>query len=454
MLNILTKKESSVFYKTMLGIALPIALQSLIGTTLNMVDTVMIGSLGEAAIAAVGIANRVFFFYALCVFGTYSGMSIFTSQYWGVKDTLNIRRIMGIMISIGSILGIIFTLLAALIPNHILSIFINDKEVIALGSSYLRIICASYIITAISFAFNYASRSVHKTKLPMVVSAVALLTNTFLNYTLIYGNFGFSAMGVKGAAIATVSSRILELFLLIFFIYKNKDHPLAGKFSEMFSYSREMVQKVIKTAFPVFINESTWALGTTVYYIAYGYLGKEAVAAVQITYTISDFFQALFMGLGNATAVMIGNEIGKRNKDLAYRYGKQFLTLSSILAVIISFAIFLLRPVIINFFNIGPTTQAMLFQTLFVVAIYLLPKMFTYVMIVGVLRSGGDTKFCMIIDLLGVWLIGVPLAFIGVKVLHYPVHLIIALVFFEEALKCIITLPRFKSKKWIRRLID
>lgn len=454
MFHILHKEEKSYFYKTMLAIALPVALQSLISTTLNMVDTVMIGSLGESAIAGVGIANRIFFFYILCVFGTYSGMSIFTSQYWGVKDTLNIRRVMGIMLSIGTFLGLIFTIAAAFFPRPLLSIFIDDAQVIEEGAAYLRIVSFSYIVTAISFAFNYGSRSVHQTKIPLISSTLALLTNTFLNYVLIFGHFGFPVMGVRGAAVATLISRSLELVLILGFIYSKKDHPLAGKFHEMFSYSFAMVKRTVTTALPVFVNESTWALGTTIYYVAYGLMGKEAVAAVQITYIISDFFQALFMGLGNAASVMIGNEIGRKKPDKAHRYGKQFLVLSSAFSILIGGLMILLRPMIIDLFRISQETRAMLFQTLLVVSIYLLPKMFTYIMIVGVLRAGGDTRYCMILDLLGIWLIGIPLAFLAVKVWHLPLHWVLSLVFFEEVLKSFITVPRFRGKKWIRRLIE
>jgi putative MATE family efflux protein len=449
----LTIEENQQFYRTMVTIAAPIAIQSLIGTSLNMVDTMMIGSLGAASIAAVGIANRIFFLFILFVFGGFSGMSIFTSQFWGQKDLKNIHRVQGIMLSFGFLVSGLFMILALAFPKQIMQIFIDDPEVIRLGVSYLRIIAWSYPLTAMTFAYSYASRSVHRTKLPMAASMVALSLNTFLNFCLIYGNLGFPKWGVAGAATATVISRTIEMAILIGVIYLRKGHPLAASRKEMRDYDVDMVKRVIKTSAPVFVNEATWALGVTVYYIAYGFLGTEAVAVVQICYVVSDFFQSLFMGIGNAAAVMIGNQIGAGKESLAYEYGVKFLRMSFILSIIIGAALHLSRGGIVQFYSLDAETKVSLLKALAVVAAFQLPKMFTFVMIVGVLRSGGDTRYCMILDMVGVWAIGVPLAFISTLVWHLPVHWVLVCVFFEEILKGLVTIPRFKSKRWVNNVI-
>jgi putative MATE family efflux protein len=449
----LSADENQQFYRTLATIAAPITFQHLIGTSLNMVDTMMIGSLGAEAIAAVGIANRIFFLFILFVFGGFSGMSIFTSQFWGKKDLKNIHRVQGIMVSFGFLISGLFMAVALIFPKVIMGIFIDDPEVVALGVSYLRIAAYSYPLTALTFAYSYASRSVHRTKLPMTASMVALSANTLLNYTLIYGNFGFSAMGVQGAATATVVSRCLEMVILLGVIYFRKGHPLAASRREMRDYDLAMVKRVMKTSAPVFVNEATWALGVTVYYIAYGFLGTEAVAVVQICYVVSDFFQSLFMGIGNAAAVMIGNEIGAGKETRAYQYGKKYLRMAFVLAIIIGTALYGSRAGIVGFYSLDAATKASLMKALAVVAVFQLPKMFTYVMIVGVLRSGGDTRYCMILDIIGVWVIGVPLAFISTLVWHLPVHWVLACVFFEEILKSFITIPRFKSKRWVNNVI-
>lgn len=448
----LHKKE---FYKTMLTIGAPIAVQHLIGSSLNLVDTLMIGRLGENAIAAVGIANRLFFLFILFIYGAYSGCGVFAAQYWGKNDKKNIHRILGIMLVFGVAFSFLFTLVAILFPKQILFLFSRDPIVLELGVQYLRIVAISYMMTAISFAYSFSCRSVHKTTLPMVVSIIALSINTVLNYVLIYGKFGMPALGVQGAAIATTIARTIEMILLIGLIYKDKEHPLVGKFKDYFDIHKDMVVNVVKTAMPVFVNEATWALGNVVYFIAFGFLGTEAVAVVQIAYTVSDFFQALFMGLSSACGVMIGNAVGRDESDKAMAYSVEFIKLTIVFSIVIAGLLYLSRPLITLLYNnLSLVTLNMLMATLGVIAVYQIPKMFTFTMIVGILRGGGDTKFCMYLDLLSVWLIGVPLGFMSVLVWQWPVHWVIGAVYFEEIIKVFITIPRFLGKKWIHNVIS
>lgn len=447
------KIKDQDFYKTMYRIAIPVVIQHVISIGLNLIDSIMIGGLGEISLAAVGIANRVFFFYSVVVFGLYSGTSIFISQYWGVKDIKSIRKVLGIELIFGVSIAFLFTLITFITPEFVMKIFINDSEVITQGTNYLRIISFSYVIGSISYAFSFNSRSVHLLKVPTIISACALSLNTLLNYLLIYGKFGFPALGVKGAAYATVTARVVEFISILIYIYKDRNHPLAASIKELFSWDISLVKRIFKTSLPVIANESIWGLGTTVYYIAYGMIGSAALAVIQVQFLISDFFMSLFFGLGSASAVMIGNELGKNNLESTYSYGKFFIKSTFYLSLIFSVILFLLRNIIISFYNFEPATVIMLRKTLVVSAIYLTPKMLSYVIICGILRSGGDTKFCMVLDIINIWLIGVPLAFISVMVFHLPVHLVLALVLSEEIIKNIVVLKRFKSKKWINNLI-
>lgn len=443
------------FYKTMIGIGAPIALQHLIGSSLNLVDTLMIGRLGENAIAAVGIANRLFFLFILFIYGAYSGCGVFTAQYWGKKDKKNIHRIQGIMLVFGIGFSLLFTFIAMVFPRQVLLLFSRDGAVLNLGVPYLRIVGLSYVITAISFAYTFSCRAVHKTTLPMVASTIALSMNTVLNYLLIYGKLGLPALGVQGAAIATTISRVVEMLLLLIFIYKDKKHPLVGPIRDYFDIHKDMVINVVKTATPVFVNEATWALGNVVYFIAFGFLGTEAVAVVQIGYTVSDFFQALFMGLGSACGVMIGNAVGNEENEKAVTYSVEFIKLTVIFSILIAGLLYLSRPLVVGLYStLTVTTQSMLMATLAVIAVYQIPKMYTFTMIVGILRGGGDTKYCMFLDLMSVWLIGVPLGFVSVLLWHWPVHLVVGAVYFEEIIKVFVTIPRFLGKKWIHNVIS
>lgn len=445
--------NNKTFLKSMIVIALPVIIQNIISIGLNMIDILMVGKLGENAISAVGLANRIYFIFTTICFGTFSGASIFIAQYWGAGDTKNIKKVLGIDLVIGSTLSILFSIFIIIFPRQILRIFINDQSVIELGADYLIIVAFSYLFTSISFAYNFSSRAVHKLKIPTIINATALCINTFLNWVLITGNLGFHAYGVKGAAIATLIARVLEFIALLYFIYVDKEHPLAGNIRELTSWNFEMLKSILKTSFPVILSETAWSVGTSVYFIAYGFMGSYAIAVVQVSYNISDFFQALFFGIGNACAVMIGNEIGKKNYDIAYDYSKKFVTITLILSIIFSILLYIFKGYIINFFKFEPNTGYYLSKTLTVFSLYFTPKMFTYMFICGILRSGGDTKFCMIVDIITIWFIGVPLAFISVLILKLPIHLVIAVVFSEEIIKLFITLERYKSKKWINNLI-
>jgi putative MATE family efflux protein len=446
-------EQNKIFYSTLFTIAIPVIIQHLISIGLNMVDTIMIGRLGELELAAVGIANRLYFVFAVFCFGFYSGASVFISQYWGVKDVKSIRKVFGIEITSGLIVSSLFTFVVLFFPSQLMSIFIDEKTVIEYGAQYLGIVGFSFIFIALSFAMSFNSRSVHLLKKPTLINVTAIAINTILNYILIYGKFGFPSLGVKGAAYATLIARLIEFALLSLYIYGSDNHPLAGKFSELFGWSKAFAMKVFRTSLPVFINESMWVLGTSVYYIAYGKIGSDAVAVVQVTFTISDFFQALFFGIGSACAVMIGNELGRNKIELAYNYAFRFIKITFGFSVIMSVLLYFLRNPIINFYDFKESTNYMLSMSLVVAAIYLTPKMSTYLIIVGILRSGGDTKFCMIIDMIFVWLIGVPLAFITVLVFKWPIYLVLAAVFSEEALKLFVVYKRVKTRKWLNSLV-
>lgn len=442
------------FYKSMLVIAIPIVIQNLIGIGLNMADTIMIGKLGVDELAAVGTANRLYFVFSTLCFGIYSGAAVYVSQYWGIRDIPNIRRTFGIDILLGSGLSLLFTIAALLFAPQILLLFTREQVVIELGSEYLRIAALSYFFTSMSFAVNFNSRAIHNLKVPTLINMFALFINLGLNFCLIFGKFGFPKLGVKGAAIATLIARIIEFILMLVFIYCTPEHPLAGKPKELASFDKAMFKKVLSTSFPVILSEGGWSIGNTVYYIAYGLLGASAIAVVQVASTINDLFQCLFFGVGNASAVMIGNELGRKNSESAYDYAGVFLKITFALNIIISFALYFSRGAIISIYGFDAVTNSMLDLTLIVYAIYTTPKMFTYVLFCGILRSGGDTKFCAVLDILGVWIIGVPLAFLGVLVFHFPLHIVVALVFFEEWIKLIFSFRRYRSKKWVQTLID
>lgn len=436
------------FLKTFIKLAIPIAVQNLIISSLNLVDTIIIGGLGERAIASVGLANQYFFVLNLLLFGISSGSSIFIAQYWGNKDQKNIRRIVGLCLIIGCVAAFIFTIGGILFPKQILGIFSTDPVVIRMGSHYLRIIALSYIFTAITFAYYFSSRSIGEVKVPMYVSSIALAINTFLNFSLVYGHCGLPKLGINGSAIGTLIARIIEMILVLIIVYKKK-MPNAGTIKEMLDLSKDYINHFFRIALPVILNESMWGLGVTLYSVGYARIGTEAVASTNISGTVEKLTWVIFMGLGHACAVMIGNKIGAGDKKAAFRYAKRFIVVGPVIAVFMAIIVYFNAHFILSFYNVSDTVYSFAQKNLVVFSLFLVFKVFNFINVVGILRSGGDTKFCLFLDVGGVWLVGVPFAFLGAFLWHLPVYYVYALVSTEEIFKFIIGVPRIVSKKWI-----
>jgi putative MATE family efflux protein len=451
--NLKTLFYDKKFYKAALRLAIPIAIQNLILSSLNLVDNIMIGKLGDSAIAGVGIANQLSFLMNLFLFGVVSGSSIFIAQYWGSRDTKNIKRILGLCLISGILVSFVFSIIGLAIPTKVLNIFIKDAEVVSLGSKYLRIVSLSYTVTAISFAFSFTLRSIGNVKLPLIVSTTALGVNTFLNYALIFGNYGFKALGVEGAAIATVIARLIEATVLIFVIYRNK-YPIAGSLKEYLDLSSKFIGKFYNVTGPVIFNEGIWALGVTTYSLVYSRMGKEVLAATNISSTIERIAFVTFLGFGNACAVMIGNKIGAKKEETAFVYAIRFLLINTVLGIVVGLFIYIGAPHILSVYSVSETTLTYSRNILIVLSFSLWVKIFNYTNIVGILRSGGDTKFCLFLDTCGMWFVGIPLVALGGLYWGLPIHIVYIFVYMEEAAKLIIGLPRVLSKKWINNLVN
>lgn len=439
------------YYSILLTIALPIIAQNFISSLLNVIDVTMLGQLGEVAIAAVGLANQVFFLLMLMLFGANSGMGVFTAQLWGKGDVKSIHKVLGIGLLIGLLGSFIFTILALVLPAQVLGIYTTDKAVIAQGVSYLRITGWAYMITAVSFAFAAVLRSTGHVRVPMAVSIAALSLKTFLNYGLILGHFGLPALGVEGAAIATIIARVVELIALLSITYFRK-LPAAAKISELLGFSREFLTTVLKTSLPVVINETLWSFGITTYNIVYGRIGTDAIAAVNIAASIEGLAFVIFMGLSDATGIMVGNRIGANQEDLAFAYGRQTLIISTTGAILMGVVILVGRDLILSFYKLTPESLHLARNILTVMGFALWVKVSNMTVIVGILRAGGDTRFSLFLDTGTVWLVGVPLAILGGLVLHLPVYIVYLMVIGDEVCKYGLAIWRFLSKRWINNL--
>ena len=441
------------FFRAMLGLAIPVAFQQLITAGLNMLDVLMVGQLSETAVAALGLANQIYFLLILFLFGVTSGMSIFTAQFWGKGDTEQIRHVLGICLSVAVSVGFLFSFGATLIPERLMSFYTEDPEVIKLGSDYLRIVGLSYVMTAISVSYISILRSITQVKLTVLVSVLALILKTSISYLLIFGIGGLPALGVRGAATGTAIAWTFECVSLITLVYMLR-MPLAAHPFTFFQFNRPFLTNVLRTSMPAAANEVLWSIGITTYNAVYARIGTDAIAAVNINATIEELMFVLFIGLGNACSVMVGNKIGEGNKDTAFEYGRRFTILGVILALAGGAFVISIRDFISGLYELSPAAIQNLHWLMLVYSLSIWLRVFNFMLFIGALRAGGDTRYAMFMELFSIWLIGVPSALIGGFVLHLPVYGVYALVLIEEFIKAIIILRRFLSRKWIHDLVN
>lgn len=441
------------FLKKTLMIAFPVAMQGMLNTVVNLVDNLMIGSLGSTAIASVGLANKVFFVFTLLVFGVNSGSGILAAQYWGSGDVKSIRKTLGVALTLAVSASFLFMVPAFLKPELMMRIFTTSRDSIQMGAAYLAVVAFSYPCTAVTNTYVAMLRAVNRVKEPVVISCVAILVNICFNYILIFGRLGAPAMGVAGAALATLIARVVEVTAILGVVYLGKT-PLACRLGQMFRWSGGFLRKFFVTALPVICNEFIWGLGTTIYSMAYGRMGDEAVAAITIATTIQDIVVVLFQGLSAATAVILGNEMGAGKLKRAETYARNFFLLQFLVTVATALFCVGMRWNFIALYQPGISDEVAVAvsRCLIVFGLFMPFKMFNYVNVVGVLRSGGDTAMCLFIDTSGVWFIGIPLAFIGGLVLKQPIHIVYAMVMLEEVYKAVIGYIRYRQKKWLKNL--
>ena len=444
--------EDKKFIRKVITIAIPVAIQALLNTTLNLVDNVMIGSLGESSIAAVGLANKVFFVFTLLLFGIVSGSSILTAQYWGKRDIKNIRRVLGFSLIIGLSGAIIFMFAGLFIPKVVMRIFTPSEGTISIGASYLAIVSLSYPLTAITNCYISLLRATNKVKAPVFISLIAILVNVVLNYTFIFGNFGAPKLGVQGAAIATLIARLVECISILSVVYISKG-PAAAKINELISFDKDFVKKYLITVSPVIANEFIWGLGVTMYSLVYGRMGDEAVASITITQNVEQICVVLFQGLSSSAAVILGNELGANKLKKAEKHAKSFFIIQLMLTFVMGIVCILIRKPLINLFSVDNNVASDITKCLTVFIFYLPFRMFNLVNIVGVLRSGGDTKASLLLDMTGVWCVGIPFAFLGGIVLGLPIYYVYAMITIEEVYKFLLGYKRYKQKKWLRNIV-
>lgn len=437
------------FYRTLLTIAVPIVLQNIVIFLTQMLDTVMLGELGDVAMTSSSLANQPFFIFNMLTFGLGSGAAVLAAQYWGKRELEPIRKIVTFIIILTTAAGVVLTAVSLCIPETLVGIFSPDPDVIKTGADYMRIMCLCYPFFGFASSVYTTMRSVESVKAATISNIMALFVNAFLNYILIFGKFGAPALGVKGAAIATLCARLAE-FLIAFIYLLFVDKKLRIRIRDFFRFDGLLIRDLFAVSTPVMLNEVMWALGTSMQARLLGQLGTEVVAANSIVGVVQQLSTVMVFGVANGAAVMIGKAIGEGDMNEARNRGFTFKWLSVMVGVVVSILILLLRDVAVNFYNVSPAAKELAHSMMLVASVIGFFVSISAVSIVGILRGGGDTKFSLNAEMLALWGVAVPLAYFAAFVLHWPPVAVYAAMKIDEPVKDIFVWIRMRGTKWLR----
>ena len=430
-------------------LALPIAAQNLVAFFANAIDTVMIGQLSETAFSATSIANQVFFIITLILSGIAGGSNVLISQYWGRKDKESIYKVLALTYRAALVFVGIVTLIALFFPVQILSLFTTDTALIQLGSEYLQFVAISYLFFCISTVTVQILRSVHAVKISMIASLIALGFNALLNYMLIFGNFGMPALGVKGAAIATTIARLIELMVVVIYVYFI-DKKLEIRLYKLKSVDKDMLKLFIQKCGPVTSNEAAWSIGESCVVMIIGRMGANEVMAIGLYNVIAQLSNVLMNGLDSAACVLVGNTLGARKIDDLQDLRKYFQRLSKLIGLIDGLLMLLAIPVVLQVYPMNPTTQSMVKIILMMGAVIEVFKSIQCMNMMGILRGGGDVKFACMNDILFLWFFSLPLGFIFANWLHLPFPFVFIAIKSDQIIKCFTSELRIRSNKWMK----
>ena len=437
------------FYRSVFALVFPMAIQNLINVGVTATDVFMLGRVGEKVLSGSSLAGQIQFIMMLVFFGITAGATVLTAQYWGKRDTATIEKILGMGLSGGIVIAAAFTVLALLIPERLVGIFTSDAEVIFEGAKYLRIVGLSYVFMAVTQVYLNIMRSIVRVVVATVVYFVSLLVNIVINAVLIFGLFGAPRLEIAGAAIGTLCARITEtVMVLLYARYKNKIVKIRVR--NMVRIDRLLLSDYIRYAMPVIINELMWGLGTSANTAIIGHLGSEAVAANSVAQVARQLAQVVVFGISNATAIWLGKTLGERKPEHARAYARKFAVLSLILGILGGAFILLLGPVVSSVLTLSAVSRRYLGFMFFVMSYFVVGQAFNTTMVCGVFRSGGDTKFGLVMDVATMWGCSILLGAVAAFYFHASVPVVYVILMSDEIIKMPICWWRYRKYKWLR----
>lgn len=442
-------ERNRIFYKNVAILVLPIALQNLINVGISSIDVIMLGRVDEKVLSAASLGSQINFIMSLFLFGLMSGASVLIAQYWGKKDMEAIKTVFGIAMKISVAIGLLFMVVTMLAPELLMQIFTNDADVIAYGIQYLRIVCISYLVIPITMTYLNTMRSMEIVGVATVAYLTSMITNILVNAVLIFGMLGFPALGVRGAAIGTVFARLGELLVVIIFD-RSRNHTLRFQFSYLFRKNQELWSDFLKYSTPVMANELFWGAGVSSISAVLGHMGSAVVAANSVAQVVRQLAMVIGFGVSSAAAIMIGKAIGEGSRDTAEDYGKKFVFLSVVTGLFGTVVVLIARPIALAALVLTPQAKTYLNFMMYIMAYFVFVQSINTTIVVGICRSGGDTKFGLFLDLVFLWGVAILGGFLSAFVMHLGVYVTYIILLSDEVIKVPITLWRFRSKKWLK----
>ncbi len=443
--------KDKMFYKNVAKIAIPIALQGLITQGVNLMDTVMVGALGETELSSVSLANQFITIFHIFCMGIGMGASVLVARYYGMKDNSSLKKTITIMLRLTLALSLLFCIATILIPTYIMKIYTTENDIITLGVRYLKYSVASYFFLGLSLTCTIVLRNVGQVKIPLYTSIAAFFVNVGANYIFIFGKLGAPKMDVAGAALGTLVSRIFEFFVICGYLFF-KEKEILYRVKDIFKPVGILWREYIRISIPVLISDGILALGNNSVAMVIGRLGKSFVAANAVTAVTQQLSSVMTQGFSQAGAIVTGYTLGEGDRKKAYEQGWAFLGIGFIFGIVAAIIINIISFPMISAYNLSTDTQKIARELMLSISIIVVFQATNSIMTKGVLRGGGDTKMLMLADNLFLWVASLPLGIIAGLVLHLPAFWIYFALKFDQVLKAVWCVWRLKSGKWIKKI--
>lgn len=437
------------FYNTFFRLTLTIALQNVIVFGVNLADNIMLGAYSQQALSGSALGNQIQYLLHMLVMGATECGVIMSSRNWGRKDIDSIRSTAGISMYVAVFIAICMWAVVFFFPHWSLSLFSGDAAVIEEGVKYLRIVCWSYVFFAISTALIATMRSVESVKIGFYVSVSALVINMVLNYILIYGNFGAPRLGIEGAAIATLISRIAEVGIMVFYV-AFADKKIHLRMRDIIKPAKSLIKPFAKTGYPLLLSNAVWGFAMSVQTAILGHMGAEVIAANSIATTVFQVISVISYGSASASSVLIGKTIGEGDKQKVKNYAVTMQMLFLIIGFVTGGALYLSKDVIINFYDITEQAHTLTLTFITILSVTVVGTSYQMAALTGIVRGGGDTKFVLINDLIFMWGIVLPSSAICAYVLNLSPVITFICLKSDQILKCFVAIFKVNRFKWIK----